>query len=75
MKKSARANRPSVAVAPATKAVWPEGATAGILLVAAACLALSATLYQVAGPRDVFAQSQDVGMQAMPSPSGSSSFR
>jgi hypothetical protein len=35
---------------------WPQGATAGILLVAAACLGLSMTLYHVAGPRDVFAQ-------------------
>ena len=35
---------------------WPEGATAGILLIAAACIGLSATLYQLAGPRDVFAE-------------------
>jgi hypothetical protein len=35
---------------------WPQGATAGILLVAGACLGLSMTLYHVAGPRDVFAQ-------------------
>ena len=45
-----------LAVAPAKKPSWPEGATVGILLVAAACIALSATLYQVAGPRDVFAE-------------------
>lgn len=43
--------------APARKASWPEGATAGIILVAAACIGLSMTLYQVAGPRDVFAES------------------
>ena len=39
------------------RASWPEGATAGILLVAAACLGLSMTLYHIAGPRDVFAES------------------
>lgn len=33
---------------------WPEGATAGLMLVAAACLGLAVVLYQVAGPRDVF---------------------
>jgi hypothetical protein len=30
---------------------WPEGATPGLVLVAAACLAVGALLYQVAGPR------------------------
>jgi hypothetical protein len=35
---------------------WPAGATAGILIVAAACLGVSATVYHIAGPRDVFAQ-------------------
>jgi len=35
---------------------WPEGATAGILLVAATCVGLSITLYQLAGPRDAFAE-------------------
>ena len=33
---------------------WPEGATAGLVLVAAGCLGLAALLYHVAGPRDVF---------------------
>ena len=33
---------------------WPEGATAGLLLVAAACLGAAVLIYQVAGPRDVF---------------------
>jgi hypothetical protein len=42
--------------AAAGKASWPEGATAGILIVAAACLGVALTLYHVAGPRDVFAQ-------------------
>jgi Na+/H+-translocating membrane pyrophosphatase len=78
VKTSVRAEQAQApALASARKASWPEGATAGILLVAAACLAVSLTLYHVAGPRDVFAQTadQDVGMQAIPSPSGSSSFR
>ena len=39
------------------RASWPEGATAGLLLVAVACLGLSMTLYHIAGPRDVFAES------------------
>ena len=47
---------PGAARAEAQKASWPEGATAGLLLVAAACSAVSLTLYQVAGPRDVFAE-------------------
>jgi hypothetical protein len=38
------------------RAGWPEGATAGILVLAAACLGLSLTLYHLAGPRDVFAE-------------------
>jgi hypothetical protein len=42
-------------VATTFRASWPQGATAGILLVAAACLAVSLTLYHLAGPRDVFA--------------------
>jgi hypothetical protein len=33
---------------------WPEGAVAGLLLVAVACVGAVAVLYQVAGPRDVF---------------------
>lgn len=44
-----RADEPT----PPRKASWPEGATAGLVLVAACCLALGALLYQVAGPRDV----------------------
>jgi hypothetical protein len=42
-------------VAEARKASWPQGATAGLLLIAALCLCVATTLYQVAGPRDVFA--------------------
>jgi len=33
---------------------WPQGATAGLVLVAATCLAVAMVLYRVAGPRDVF---------------------
>lgn len=36
------------------KARWPEGATAGLMLVAAGCLGVALMLYRVAGPRDVF---------------------
>ena len=39
------------------KASWPQGATAGLLLVAALCLGIATALYQVAGPRDIFAES------------------
>jgi len=56
VKKDVTTNRATPVCVPARKASWPEGATVGILLVAAACLALSLTLYQVAGPRDVFAE-------------------
>lgn len=38
---------------------WPRGATAGLLLVAAACLGVAVALYQVAGPRDVFEEPAD----------------
>ena len=37
------------------KAHWPEGATAGLLLVAVACAGVAALLYKVAGPSDTFA--------------------
>jgi hypothetical protein len=40
----------------ARTASWPEGATAGLLFLAAASIALSATLYHVAGPREVIAE-------------------
>jgi hypothetical protein len=43
---SARAAKP--------KHHWPEGATAGLILVAACCIGVAAVLYKVAGPRDVF---------------------
>jgi negative regulator of sigma E activity len=41
---------------------WPAGATVGLALVAAACLAVGVVLYQVAGPRDSFAE-EDAGTQ------------
>ena len=34
---------------------WPQGATVGLLLVAAACAGTAVALYLAAGPRDVFA--------------------
>lgn len=37
----------------AGKRSWPEGATAGVLLVALSCIALGAVLFQFAGPRQV----------------------
>jgi hypothetical protein len=43
------------ALAAVRRQPWPAGATAGILLIAVACLGLSVTLYHLAGPRDVFA--------------------
>ena len=55
MKRFARVNQVRACVT-ARRQSWPQGATAGILLVAAVCLGLSMTLYHVAGPRDVFAQ-------------------
>lgn len=33
---------------------WPEGATAGVALVAVSCLALAVLLYKLAGPRNIF---------------------
>jgi len=39
---------------PARLRSWPEGATAGLLLVAAACVGVALTVYEVAAPRDVF---------------------
>jgi hypothetical protein len=35
---------------------WPAGATVGVVLVAAACLAAGVVVYQMAGPRDSFAE-------------------
>lgn len=37
------------------KARWPEGATAGLVIVAVACVGVAIVLYKIAGPRDVFA--------------------
>ena len=39
---------------------WPAGATVGVVLVAAACLAVGVVVYQVAGPRNSFAE-EDAG--------------
>jgi len=35
------------------KRSWPDGATAGLALVAACCLLVGVALYEFAGPRDV----------------------
>jgi len=35
---------------------WPEGATAGVTLVALSCVGLAVLLYRLAGPRDIFGQ-------------------
>jgi hypothetical protein len=33
---------------------WPEGATAGLVMLGVGCVAMSMLLYRLAGPRDVF---------------------
>lgn len=33
---------------------WPEGATAGLMLVATGCLGIALLLYRLAEPRDIF---------------------
>jgi len=55
---------------PPKKQPWPEGATAGLVLVAAACLAVGVVLYQVAGPRDVVDESAAVDWDAVQGLSG-----
>ena len=40
----------------APRKVWPSGATPGLLMVAAACLAAGLVLYKVAGPNDIIAE-------------------
>jgi hypothetical protein len=35
---------------------WPEGATAGVTVVALSCVGLAVLLYRLAGPRDIFGQ-------------------
>jgi hypothetical protein len=39
-----------------SRKTWPAGATAGLLVVAAACLGVGVVLYKVAGPREVVAE-------------------
>ena len=36
------------------KTAWPQGATIGLAIVAAACLSTALLLYKLAGPRDIF---------------------
>ncbi|MEP7131262.1 MAG: hypothetical protein ABI770_09055 [Sphingomicrobium sp.] len=40
---------------PTRRAPWPAGATAGVVLIAACCVGAAVVIYQVAGPRDIFA--------------------
>lgn len=44
-------------LARARRRPWPEGAIAGLVLVAVACIALGAALYKFAGPREVVEES------------------
>jgi hypothetical protein len=39
---------------PRAKARWPEGATAGLVMLGVGCFAIGMLLYRLAGPRDVF---------------------
>ena len=39
------------------KTAWPKGATAGLMLVAASCVAVGALFYKIAGPREVVEES------------------
>ena len=41
---------------PRARHSWPAGATVGVVLVAAACLAVGVVVYQMAGPRASFAE-------------------
>ncbi|HET9812411.1 MAG TPA: hypothetical protein VFP57_01975 [Sphingomicrobium sp.] len=43
-----------IARASRSRAPWPQGATAGLVLVAAACAGAVAVLYWAAGPRHAF---------------------
>lgn len=36
------------------RAPWPQGATAGLLVLGAVCIGTVILLYKLAGPRDVF---------------------
>jgi hypothetical protein len=36
------------------KPSWPQGATAGLAVLAGCCIGVAAILYHLAGPRDVF---------------------
>ena len=45
---------PDAEISALPKKRWPQGATVGLLLVAAACAGTAVALYLAAGPRDVF---------------------
>jgi hypothetical protein len=51
---------------PPRNASWPEGATAGLVLVAAACLAVGAIFYKLAGPRDVIEENVTIDWDQVP---------
>jgi hypothetical protein len=36
------------------RSTWPSGATAGLAMLAAACVGIVMLLYRIMGPRDVF---------------------
>jgi len=42
------------------RADWPRGATAGLLLIAAACVGAALALYELAGPRDLFEEEAEL---------------
>ena len=46
---------------------WPEGATAGLLLVAAGCLLVGALVYKATGPRDFIEKNAADWSKGLPS--------
>jgi hypothetical protein len=51
---------------PARQGTWPQGATAGLVLVAAACAGVAFALYRATGYRDSFAPDAAIGWDAVP---------
>ena len=51
---------------PPAKTSWPRGATAGLVLVAAACLTVGVILYAVAGPREVVDENAAIDWDKVP---------
>ena len=50
------------------RAAWPQGATAGLVLVAAGCVGIAALAYWAAGPRHRFADDSAIDWEGLPSP-------